>query len=149
MAAATVRQCLAASAPLCPSWRVLRMGELVHVCCVMTLRCCAAFVYGFITLHCRQEGGPKPLSFAAMKQMWTDMISTSPLKTALGQPVLLSPEVTVLRIALGAQMVVEALAPETPAEREEAEAEMRAQDEAVLLKLKGLCARHWEAGSMQ
>lgn len=72
------------------------------------------------------------------------MISSGNQKTALGQPVLLSPDVTVLRIALGAHMVVEALTPDTPSKREAVMEQMHAEDVLVVEKLKTLCAERWE-----
>jgi hypothetical protein len=88
----------------------------------------------------------KCLHFDDMKRLWVQMTEGDD-KTALGQPVLLSPEVTVLRIALGAQMVVEALAPETEAERDAVMGRMRADDVTVVRKLKELCAQRWPPSS--
>jgi hypothetical protein len=97
---------------------------------------------------CHSEGkNVKCLHFDDMKRLWVEMISEGEHKTALGQPVLLSPDVTVLRVALGAHMVVEALTPETEEAREEARARIRAEDVLVVQKLKQLCARRW--GSFQ
>lgn len=77
-----------------------------------------------------------------MKRLWVQM-AEGDSKAAMGQPVLLSPEVTVLRVALGAQMVVEALSPETQSERDEVQARMRSEDESIVRKLKELVELRW------
>ena len=79
-----------------------------------------------------------------MKKIWVEMISKGDNKAALGQPVLLSPEVTVLRVALGAHMLVDALSPESQLDREEAQAKILAETVLVVSKLKELAAKRWE-----
>lgn len=83
------------------------------------------------------------LHFDDMKRLWVQMTEGSN-KAALGQPVLLSPEVTVLRVALGAQMVVEALTPKSPDERAAIFSRMQADDAVVVGKLKELTAQRWQ-----
>jgi hypothetical protein len=77
-----------------------------------------------------------------MKKIWLEMTGGDN-RAALGQPVLLSPDITVLRIALGAHMVVAALSPETESERAEVLARLHAEDVTVVTKLKTLCAQRW------
>lgn len=83
------------------------------------------------------------LPFDDMKRMWVQM-TEGENRAALGQPVLLSPEVTVLRVALGAQMVVEALTPDSAEERAAVLARMKAEDAQVVAKLKELTAQRWQ-----
>jgi hypothetical protein len=89
------------------------------------------------------NGTVKNLSFDDMKKLWSDL-TIGEDKAIIGQPVLLSAEVTVLRIALGAQVVIEALAGHNTDEaRTSALARVRSEDMNLVLKLKNLCALKW------
>lgn len=117
---------------LSPSLLLILHGDCCSVWCSLSF--CSASSDG---------NNVKCLHFDDMKRLWVQMISSGSHKTALGQPVLLSPDVTVLRIALGAQMVVEALTPEMPSQREAVMQRMQAEDVLVVDKLKALCAERW------
>ena len=110
-----------------------------------------------VSVHVPAAGGLRPLTMDECKvfhQMMTQAVALSDGTTAeghtrvmLGQPVKLSEATTVVRIALGADMVVDALSSSSTAEGGVGSAGMRrvlSEDVQVVQKM-ALLARQWEA----
>ena len=108
-----------------------------------------------VAVHVPAAGGVRALTMDESKvfhQLMTQVLALPDVASAegdtrvmLGQPVKLSEATTVVRIALGADMVVEALSPSPPSSSSEgAMGRILSEDVRVVQKM-ALLARHWEA----